>query len=74
MTRLPTLTATKVIRALERGGFVFLHQKGSHAQFYHAGRGVLTTVPVHPGDLPRWLVSKIIRQAGLSAAGFRALL
>jgi predicted RNA binding protein YcfA (HicA-like mRNA interferase family) len=74
VTRLPTLTATKVIRALQHGGFVLVNQKGSHAHFYHAVRNVLTTVPVHPGDLPRALVSTIIRQAGLSTEGFRRLL
>ena len=33
-----------------------------------------TTVPMHPGDLPRWLLKKIIKDAGLSEDQFRSLL
>ena len=44
--RLPTLPARKLIRILERHGFVLVRQSGSHAIFRHTdGRG--TTVPIH---------------------------
>jgi predicted RNA binding protein YcfA (HicA-like mRNA interferase family) len=74
MSRLPSLTAVQVVKALERGGFRREHQKGSHLFLYHPGRDVLTTVPIHPGDLPRWLMKKIIKQAGLSEDEFRSFL
>jgi predicted RNA binding protein YcfA (HicA-like mRNA interferase family) len=74
VTRLPTLTATKVIRVLERAGFLKQTQRGSHAQYRHPARDVFVIVPVHPGDLPRWLLKAIIRQAGLTEEEFRALL
>lgn len=74
MTRLPSLTAAQVVKALERGGFQRVHQRGSHLFLHHAGRDVLTTVPIHPGDLPRGLMKKIIKQAGLTEDQFRELL
>ena len=74
MSRLPSLTAIQVVKALERGGFQRENQKGSHLFLHHPGRGALTTVPIHPGDLPRWLMKKIIKQAGLTEDEFRDLL
>lgn len=74
MSRLPNLTASGMVKALERGGFRREHQKGSHLHLYHSERDLLVTVPIHPGDLPRWLMKKIIKQAGLSEDEFRALL
>lgn len=74
MTRLPSLTAAQVVKALERGGFQRVHQRGSHLYLCHMGRDLITTVPIHPGDLPRGLMKKIIKQAGLAEDEFRALL
>jgi predicted RNA binding protein YcfA (HicA-like mRNA interferase family) len=34
----------------------------------------LVVVPVHPRELPRWLVKKIIKDAGLTDGEFRDLL
>ncbi len=33
-----------------------------------------TVVPVHTGEFPRWLLKKIIKDAGLSEEEFRELL
>jgi len=74
MSRLPNATPKEVVKALERGGFVRTSQKGSHLYLYHDGREVMTTVPMHPGDLPRWLLKKIIKQAGFTEDEFRELL
>jgi predicted RNA binding protein YcfA (HicA-like mRNA interferase family) len=45
MSRLPNLTAKQVAKALNRAGFVQLHQVGSHLVLYHeaTGRGVRRT-------------------------------
>ena len=49
--RLPSCTAAEVARALEHGGFVFVHQKGSHRYFADPISGdILTTVPMHAGS------------------------
>ena len=73
--RLPSFTAADVTRALERGGFVAVHQKGSHRYFADPITGdVLTTVPMHVGDLRRSLLKKIIKDAGPNEEKFRDLL
>src|SRR3977135_1940167 len=56
--RLPSCTAAEVARALEHAGFVAVHQKGSHRYFADRITGeVLTTVPMHPGDIARSLLN-----------------
>ena len=37
MSRLPMLTAKEAVKALERGGFEKVGQKGSHLYPHHAG-------------------------------------
>jgi len=59
------LRAREVVRKLERAGFAFRRQSGSHARYVHTdGRGV--TVPMHSGDVPVPVVRSILRQSGLS--------
>jgi predicted RNA binding protein YcfA (HicA-like mRNA interferase family) len=72
--RLPAVTARDVVAALKRAGFRELHQKGSDLYFWHQSKKLLTGVPMHPGDLGRGLVKKIIKQAGLSEEEFRSFL
>jgi hypothetical protein len=45
---------------------------GGHARQYIRTYGIVlvTTVPMHPGDLPRWLLKKIIKDTGLLRMGF----
>ena len=74
MTRLPMVSARKMIHALEQAGFVADGQKGSHLYFWHPLRKILTAVPMHPGDLKRSLVRAILRQVGLTEAEFRKFL
>jgi predicted RNA binding protein YcfA (HicA-like mRNA interferase family) len=73
--RLPSCTARDVDRALRRKGLVIAHQKGSHRYYANPVTGdILTTVPMHPGDLPRWMLKRILKDAGLSEQAFRDLL
>ena len=74
--RLPSLKASEVIRALERGGFTDVRSTGSHHRLVHRDDpSRATTVPVHKGrDLPRPLLHAILKQAGLTAEEFLALL
>jgi len=72
---LPVLTARAVVKALERGGFFIHHSSGSHVQLKHRDHPELrVTVPYHTGDVPRGTLRSIIRQAGLTAEQFSALL
>ena len=73
--RLASCTARDVDRALQRGGFKVVHQRGSHRYYASPKTGkVVTSVPMHPGDLKRPLLKKIIRDAGLTEDEFRGLL
>jgi predicted RNA binding protein YcfA (HicA-like mRNA interferase family) len=73
--RMPNLTAREVDRALQRGGFKLVHQRGSHRYYASPTTGkIVTAVPMHPGDLKRPLLKKIIRDAGLTEEQFRKLL
>ncbi len=76
MPRLPAVTASDVIKALRRAGFVFdRHAKGSHEIYYNPVTKRRTTVPNHPGTtLPRGTLRAIIRQAGLERDEFLRLL
>ena len=76
MSRLPSLKAREVIRALERAGFVVVRIKGSHHILVHRDDPRrFTNVPAHASrDLPRGTLTDIIKQAGLTIEEFRALL
>lgn len=50
MTKLPQVTAQRLIRALTRAGFGEVHRKGSHVMLVHAtDRTRIAVVPVHKG-------------------------
>jgi predicted RNA binding protein YcfA (HicA-like mRNA interferase family) len=74
--RLPALRAREVIRALQRVGFSVSRISGSHCRLIHnidPTRQV--TVPLHASRaLKRGTVQSILRQVGLTAEEFRALL
>jgi predicted RNA binding protein YcfA (HicA-like mRNA interferase family) len=74
MTRLPMLSARKLIQALEQSGFIKDGQKGSHLYLWHPAKKITTCVPMHGGDLKRSLVRAIIQQAGLTEEELRRLL
>jgi len=74
LARLPGGRAKDVIKALERAGFLFDRQKGSHATYRNPQTKRTTVVPVHSRELPRWLLKKIIKEAGLTEDEFRELL
>jgi predicted RNA binding protein YcfA (HicA-like mRNA interferase family) len=75
LARLPGARAKEVIRALERAGFVAEPQKAtSHVFLRHPVTKRTTSVPVHSKELPRWLLKKIIKDAGLDEQQFRSLL
>ncbi|HKV13065.1 MAG TPA: type II toxin-antitoxin system HicA family toxin [Thermoanaerobaculia bacterium] len=50
---LPTVTARQLTRALERAGFAFSRQRGSHQIYRHVETGKRVSVPVHTGDVPK---------------------
>jgi predicted RNA binding protein YcfA (HicA-like mRNA interferase family) len=74
MTKLPSLTGKKIIKALRKAGFEVVRVKGSHHFLRHED-GRTTVVPVHPGEtIGPGLMSKILRDCEMTRAEFQALL
>jgi len=74
VTRLPRPTGSDVVRALAKAGFQDVRIKGSHHFLQHPD-GRSTVVPVHAGEtIGPGLMGKILRDIGLSAEEFVALL
>ncbi|MEM8556926.1 MAG: type II toxin-antitoxin system HicA family toxin [Bacteroidota bacterium] len=74
MSKLPSLTGKKLIKALRRAGFAVIRIKGSH-HFLRHDDGRTTVVPVHSGEtLGSGLLSKILRDCELTRDEFRSLL
>jgi predicted RNA binding protein YcfA (HicA-like mRNA interferase family) len=72
--KLPRITASETIRVLERIGFFFVRQSGSH-KIYKNSEGKRVTVPYHAKRIlhPKVLKS-ILKDAELSLEDFRRLL
>jgi predicted RNA binding protein YcfA (HicA-like mRNA interferase family) len=74
MTRIPALRASEIVRALQRLGFEFVRQRGSHIRLRHP-EGRLASVPEHGSrELRREFVLEILKQAGVEVADFLAAL
>ncbi len=75
MTKLQSLGYDRVIKALQRDGWVVVRQKGSHIRLQkHTRMEVLKlTVPAHR-PIKRSTLGHILKQANLSVEEFEALL
>ena len=63
MPKLPSLTPEKVIKLLEKNGFVLDRIKGS---YYNPETRKRAIVPFHKKDLPKGTMFEILKQAGIS--------
>lgn len=62
----PVVNAKQLIKALEKKGFVFSRQSGSHA-IYIDKNGIRVTVPIHgKKDLGTGLLKQILKDANIS--------
>lgn len=66
MPKLPSLTPQKIIKVLEKKGFILDRTKGSHHIYYHPETKRKVIVPLHKKDLPKGTLLEILRQAGIS--------
>ena len=73
MSIVPILPAREVLLRLIRAGFRIVASKGSHIKLFNSITGKRTGVPMHPGDLGRKLITKILKQAGISIEKFLKL-
>ena len=72
--KLPRVTASDVVKALQRLGFFLVRQSGSHRIFKN-DRGRRVTIPYHSGKtLHPKLLQSILRDADLTIENFRELL
>ena len=78
MPKLPVVTGSELLRALERTGFEIVRQKGSHVQVRRVepdGTVVTFPVPVHVGKaLKRGTLCGILRKAGLDGEQLQTLI
>ena len=74
MFKLPSLTSQKVIRILERKGFILDRTKGSHCIYYHSESKRRMVIPFHKKDLPKGTLIEILKQAGFSKEELKKLL
>lgn len=63
-------TARDLVRFLLRQGYRKTRQTGSHMILDHPQRALLV-IPIHPGDLPKGLFHRILKDAGFTMEDFR---
>ncbi len=73
MSKLPTLNWHQVVIALEKTGFIFHRQKGSHLAYYHPKTNRTVIIPKHR-ELKKGTLREILREADLSREEFIKLL
>jgi predicted RNA binding protein YcfA (HicA-like mRNA interferase family) len=73
MSKLPVIPGRECIKALEKAGFYFKRQEGSHIVMRRDDPFAQVVVPNHK-ELDRGTLRAIIRQAGLSSNEFLDLL
>ena len=65
-------SSAHIAKVLQRNGFIFISQKGSHAKFRKTGHPTLTViVPMARKEIPFGTFKSILRQANLSEEAFK---
>lgn len=75
MTKLPTLGYEKIIKALQRDGWVVIRQRGSHIRMHKHTRteALKLSIPAH-SPIKRSTLAHILKQARLTKEEFELLL
>ena len=66
MPKLQSLTPQKIVKVLEKKGFVLDRVKGSHHIYYNLETKRRVVVPIHKRDLPKGTLFEILKQSGVS--------
>jgi len=64
MPKIPLLSDKEIITLIEKEGFIFARQKGSHKIFRK--NGILIVIPCHNRVLKRGLTAQILKDAGVN--------
>ncbi len=60
-----------ILKTLQREGFLFVSQTGSHAKYRKIGQPTLNViVPIHGKEVPYRTFRSIVRQSGLTEEDF----
>jgi len=65
LPKIPSLTPRKVIKILEKNGFLLDHSTGSHMVYYPPEKRKRVTIPFHRRDIPKGTLMSILKQAGI---------
>ena len=72
--KLPRVSASETIRALEKAGYFLVRQSGSH-RIYKNAEGKRATVPFHSGkELHPKILKSILRDADITVEEFLELM
>ena len=75
MSFLPILRSKELVSILVKAGFQIIKQTGGHIRLKHiSDHTKQTSVPIHSGTLPRWLIREILKQSKISVKELRVLL
>ncbi|NKQ38139.1 MAG: addiction module toxin, HicA family [Methanosarcinales archaeon] len=74
MPKLPSFTPQKIIKILEKKGFILDRIKGSHHIYYCVEMKRRVVVPLHKKDLPKGTLLEILKQASINKEELRGLL
>jgi predicted RNA binding protein YcfA (HicA-like mRNA interferase family) len=69
--KLPQATPNETIKTLEKFGFIFQRQRGSHATFRHPESRRIITVPIHNKTLSPFFLNSLLKQAGINHEEWR---
>ena len=72
MSKVPELSHQRIVRALERAGFV-VRRQGKHISMYSAERHVVATIPRHD-PVKRSTLARILKEIGMTVEQLRELL
>ena len=73
MPKLPRISGRKLAAALEKAGFKRVRTEGDHCFMHNPQTGRTVTVVLTRRTLSAGLISRILKQAGLSADDLREL-
>jgi predicted RNA binding protein YcfA (HicA-like mRNA interferase family) len=75
MTKIPSITYDRIIRTLQRDGWVVVRQKGSHIRLQKRTRDEVLklTIPAHK-PVKRSTLSHILKQARMDVDRFLSLM
>jgi len=71
--KLPSFTPEKIIKVLEKKGFILDRVRGSHHVYYRRETKRRAVVPLRKKDLPKGTKFEIFKQAGISREELKEL-